>query len=246
MLSLKDERGYNQGFQGTPTNLARMQRRWDFIADAIGPMAGDPAERCVVELGCSHGAWLRYLVGKLGCRGHGVDISEKFISMAREASTDKTNPVFSVLNFTDEAAVLRTFPPNSVDAVVGNGVLHHFEPRLDETLRTIHTILKPGGKLVFIEPNLVNPYVFLIFRFGLFRRLASLEPNEMAFHRWNIRRRVTAAGFRNCTATAGDFLLPNTPEALIRPVVALDSVLQKTFLREVAQSVFVVATKQTE
>jgi SAM-dependent methyltransferase len=243
MLSLKDERGYNQGFQGNPTNITRMQRRWDFIADAIGPSVGDPADRCVVELGCSHGAWLRYLVGKLGCRGHGVDISEKFISMAREAAADTANPVFSVLDFTDEAAVLRTFPPNSVDAVVGNGVLHHFEPRLDETLRTIRTILKPGGKLVFIELNLMNPYVFMIFRFGLLRGLASLEPNEMAFHRWNIQRRVTQAGFRDCTAEAGDFLLPIIPEALIRPVISLDAILQKTPLREIAQSVFVIGVK---
>jgi hypothetical protein len=53
MLSLKDERGYNQGFQGNPTNITRMQRRWDFIADAIGPSVGDPADRCVVELGCT-------------------------------------------------------------------------------------------------------------------------------------------------------------------------------------------------
>jgi SAM-dependent methyltransferase len=243
MLSLKDERGYNQGFEGTPTNIARMQRRWDFIADAIRSADDTLSEQHVVELGCSHGAWLRYLVDKLECKAHGVDISEKFISMARASSPSKTNPVFSVIDFTNEDTVLQTFSPNSLDAVVGNGVLHHFEPRLDETLRTIFKILKPGGKIIFIEPNLLNPYVYLIFRFAFFRRLASLEPNEMAFHRWNIRRRVKDAGFRKCTANAGDFLLPNTPEMLIKPVIALDAVLQRSFLSEIAQSIFIVGVK---
>jgi hypothetical protein len=89
----------------------------------------------------------------------------------------------------------------------------------------------------------LNPYVYLIFRFAFFRRLASLEPNEMAFHRWNIRRRVKDAGFRKCTANAGDFLLPNTPEMLIKPVIALDAVLQRSFLSEIAQSIFIVGVK---
>lgn len=241
--SLKDERGYNQGFKLSPGNYIRMQRRWDFIAEHVRTIRSNPAEMTVVELGCSHGQWTRYLVDKLGCKGHGLDISELFVSMANAESQGSLNPTFSCVDFMDEDAVLRLFKPGSIDAIVGNGVLHHFEPELDRALRLIHRLLKPGGRMVFIEPNLLNPYVYGIFTFAPLRKLASLEPNEMAFTRWNIHERVMAAGFGSCKTLSGDFLLPDTAEWLVKPVLALDAVLERTYLREIAQSVFVVAEK---
>lgn len=240
VASLKDERGFNQGFTLSPANYIRMQRRWDFIIERVRDIRTDPAQMTILELGCSHGQWTRYMVSRLGCRGIGADISDLFVTMANEDSTEADNPSFVCLDFLDDDAVLRRFEPASLDAIVGNGVLHHFEPDLDRALRLIRTLLKPGGRMVFIEPNLMNPYVFGIFSFAPLRRLASLEPNEMAFTRWSIQRRVMQAGFRTCEAWAADFLLPDTPEWLVKPVETVDRVLQRTPIREIAQSVFIV------
>lgn len=243
VASLKDERGFNQGFEVSPTNYIRMQRRWDFIIERLRKEGGIPADLTVLELGCSHGQWTRYLVDVLGCHAYGLDISELFVSMANERLKGDSNPSYACLDFMDEGAVLERFEPQTFDAIVGNGVLHHFEPDLDKALRLMYRLLKPGGRIVFIEPNLVNPYVYWIFSFGALRRLASLEPNEMAFTRWSIQRRLKQAGFLTAEIQCADFLLPGTPEWLVKPSIAIGTVLEKTPLREIAQSVFLVARK---
>lgn len=243
MASLKDERGFNQGFTLSQANQTRMQRRWDFIIEQVRDVTADASKMTVLELGCSHGHWTRYMVNELGCRCIGADISDLFVSVANSESADGGNPSFTCLDFLDEDTVLKRFEPQSLDAIVGNGVLHHFEPELDRALQLIHTLLKPGGRMVFIEPNLMNPYVFGIFSFAQFRRLASLEPNEMAFTRWNIKPRLMQAGFYETDVHCADFLLPDTPVWLIKPLTTIGTVFERTLLREIAQSVFIVAKK---
>ncbi|MBS4095609.1 MAG: class I SAM-dependent methyltransferase [Sulfuricella sp.] len=45
------------------------------------------------------------------------------------------------------------FPEALFDVVYIFGGLHHVLPLLDETLTEVHRLLKPGGYLVFVEPN---------------------------------------------------------------------------------------------
>jgi hypothetical protein len=75
------------------------------------------------------------------------------------------------------------------------------------------------------------------------RKLANLEPEEMAFTEKYIKYVVLKAGFSNCKTEIRDFLLPNTPNLLIRPVIFLGGILEKTFFRKIAQSIFIVAEK---
>ena len=75
------------------------------------------------------------------------------------------------------------------------------------------------------------------------RRLANLEPDEMAFTDKYIKKLVLKAGFSDCKTEIRDFLLPNTPKWLIMPVIILGSLLEKTFLKNIAQSIFIVAVK---
>jgi 2-polyprenyl-3-methyl-5-hydroxy-6-metoxy-1,4-benzoquinol methylase len=72
------------------------------------------------------------------------------------------------------------FGGEAFDCIVGNGILHHLYPKIDDALVKIHHLLKPGGRIVFRESNIYNPYVYLIFDCSSMRRRARLEPDETA------------------------------------------------------------------
>ena len=44
------------------------------------------------------------------------------------------------------------------DYIIGNGILHHLYHHLDEALKTLYSLLNDQGRIVFLEPNIYNPY----------------------------------------------------------------------------------------
>jgi SAM-dependent methyltransferase len=233
MSSIRDERGFNQGFRPTPALVVRTRRRADWIGAEL-PAAADAA---VLEIGCGTGALARELARKTPGRVVGLDISPMFIDQARRENAEP-NLDFRVANFATDPI------DGPFDCIVGNGILHHLYPTLGASLLKLRELLKPGGRMVFLEPNLFNPYVFMIFRFRAFRRLARLEPDEMAFTKRWIERKLELARFENVHARYKDFLLPNTPTPLIRVAAAVSGPLEKVpGIRSWAQSLFITATK---
>jgi hypothetical protein len=98
--------------------------------------------------------------------------------------------------------------------------------------------------MIFWEPNLLNPYCFLIFNFGFFRKAAKLDPNEMAFTKRFIEKQLFRAAFTSIKVEYRDFLVPGTPEPLIKPVVLAGSLLEKIpGINCSAQSLFIRAQK---
>jgi 2-polyprenyl-3-methyl-5-hydroxy-6-metoxy-1,4-benzoquinol methylase len=241
MSSIVDERGFNQGFELNSAQQARLQRR----ARAIVSEMRLPAERNrklevnILELGCGTGELAFELAKIAGARVTGVDRSQKFIDYAA-ANYHHPNLRFLVTNFSDSS---REAAQGKHDYIVGNGILHHLYYRLDNFLPTLASWLRPGGRLIFWEPNLKNPYVFLIFKVAALRRMARLEPEEMAFTPRFIQRKLTTAGFCQVRAITRDFLLPNTPARLISSVVKIGDFLEKVpIVRGCAQSIFLSAT----
>ncbi len=158
---------------------------------------------------------MSYLLAKK--TGHtvvGADLCLPFIENAR-AHYRLENLRYERLDFSDPGDISRVLGNDGLDFVVGKGNQHYLYYRLQDSLKNIHRLLKDGGeKMVFLEPNLVNPYCFLIFRFPYFRRLAKLEPSEMAFTKGYISRELEMAGYRDIEVEYRDFLLPNTPDFL--------------------------------
>jgi len=241
MSSIVDERGFNQGYQLSIAQKARLQRR----ARAIVAEMRLPAERNrkldvhILELGCGTGELAFELAKIAGARVTGADRSQKFIDYA-SANYRHPNLRFLVANFSDSS---HGVADEKYDYIVGNGILHHLYYRLDKFLPTLAFWLRPGGRLIFWEPNLKNPYVFLIFKVAALRRMARLEPEEMAFTPRFIQRKLTTAGFCQVRAITRDFLLPNTPARLISLVVKIGDYLEKVpVVRGCAQSIFLTAT----
>ncbi len=55
-----------------------------------------------------------------------------------------------------------TFPNETFDIVFGGAILHHLDVKM--SVNHIHRVLKPGGKIVFLEPLNMNP-IYKIYRF---------------------------------------------------------------------------------
>ncbi len=60
-----------------------------------------------------------------------------------------------------------TFEDHTFDVVFGAAILHHLD--IEKTMNHIHRVLKPGGKIVFLEPLNMNP---------LYRLYRNLNPKE--------------------------------------------------------------------
>ncbi|KAF2465949.1 BcPKS1, polyketide synthase [Lindgomyces ingoldianus] len=95
-----------------------------------------------------------------------TDISPYFFDKAKSrfAATELDFIRFSTLDI-EQDPVDQGFQPGTYDMVVASAVLHATRD-LEETLRHVHRLLKPGGKLVFAE--IVQPEILRAgFAFGL-------------------------------------------------------------------------------
>jgi ubiquinone/menaquinone biosynthesis C-methylase UbiE len=202
----------------------------------ISKMTPDPGAK-ILEIGCGRGEMARYLAAQTGMQVLGIDRSERFMEQAA-AGTENPNVRFEVLDFTQPEQILdRRF-----DYVVGNGILHHLYFDLGESLQAIRRLLVENGRVMFLEPNLHNPYVFLIFKQSRLRKFARLEPDEMAFSRHFAIERFGEAGFVDVGVEYRDFLLPGIAPWLIRPSVSVGRIAEATpGVKHLAQSLFISA-----
>ena len=233
MRSVRDDRGFNQGWaEGRATNV-RAERRCDYM---IAQMR-KPAGGSVLEIGCGTGRNSFLIASKTGMRVLGTDLCVPFIAEANERFR-LPHLRYAVLDFNKAAA----FEGETFDYIVGNGILHHLYYHLGDALRNMRRLLKPGGKLVFLEPNLHNPYVFSIFRIPYLRRLAHLEPDEMAFTAHHVSSLLQAAGYRDIRVEYRDFLLPGIPDVFITPSIVVGAILERIpLVRMLSQSIFISA-----
>jgi 2-polyprenyl-3-methyl-5-hydroxy-6-metoxy-1,4-benzoquinol methylase len=241
MASIKDERGFNQSFKKTDASVIRLQRRFDYMINQMDASTLNNSTY-VLEIGCAEGEGIDYLVKKTGVKGLGIDLSQLFIDVAKQ-NYERADLTYEVADFNNPASFTGEMQYGKFDYVIGNGILHHLYYNLDQSLLNLHKLLKPNGKIIFIEPNIYNPYVALIFKIPYLRKKAFLEPDEMAFSASFIKQKLKDAHFSKSKIEIRDFLLPNVPTSLIKPVIALGNVLEKTPLTYIAQSVFITADK---
>ena len=96
----------------------------------------------LLDFGCGNGQYLSYMA-KLGWHVHGMDMS----TLAVE--TCQAKGLQAVAGIRPD----QTYAPEYFDVVTLWHVLEHV-PSPTETLQHIHTVLKPGGKLIVAVPNI--------------------------------------------------------------------------------------------
>jgi SAM-dependent methyltransferase len=198
----------------------------------------DPApNKSVMEIGCGSGKNAFLLAQKTGMKVLGTDLCEPFIKEAKE-NFILPNLRFDLLDFNKASE----FKGEQFDYIIGNGILHHLYFHLDEAFLNMRSLLKKNGKIIFLEPNLYNPYVYLIFTVPFLRTKTNLEPDEMAFSKDFITKKLLKAGYKDVKVEYKDFLLPGIPEVLITPSVKAGNLLEKIpFVKKVSQSIFISA-----
>jgi len=233
MAAITDDRGFNQIFAQSEVNLIRLKRRADWFIAEMQPAPG----KTVLEIGCGTGYVSNHIASKTGMRVIGSDLCEPFIEEARK-KYNTPNLTFEILDFNKASEVIKT----KFDYVIGNGILHHLYYNLDNVFESFRNILAPQGKIIFMEPNIYNPYVAAIFKNKALRKMAKLEPDEMAFSKSFVRKKLEAASFKNIQITYKDFLLPGVPAWAVSPSIAVGNVLEKTPLKIISQSILITGT----
>jgi len=236
MGSILDDKGHNQGFKLVPSTVIRMKRRASFFLAEID--TEKPAK--VLEIGCGTGEisfWLAENNNQLNVLG--TDICKPFIDAAK-SKYKLSNLAFDIYDLNDK----NYLNGQKFDYIIGNGILHHLYADLDVVLNILKLRLNENGKIIFMEPNIYNPYCFAIFKIPLLRKLANLEPQEMAFSKYFIKNKLEKAEFSNIKISYKDFLIPGIPLFLVKPVIFLGDILEKILFTKIfTQSIFLTANK---
>jgi ubiquinone/menaquinone biosynthesis C-methylase UbiE len=216
----------------SPSGRRRAARRAAIFVERTALAPG----RRALELGCGTGVFLER-VAPCGARIVGLDLSPELLAKARARLGD----VASVSLQRGNAEAL-PFATASFDVVYGSSVLHHLD--LDRALQEVFRVLRPGGRCVFAEPNILNPQVAVMFHLGYTKRYFGVSPDEMAFSRFRALRSLRRAGLVEAGVTPFDFLHPATPEAFCDSVQRVGLLLERLpLLREIAGSFIMAARK---
>src|SRR3989344_6205558 len=213
MGSIKDDRGYNQGFKDSPALRIRTGRRGESILKEFRNLESIK----VLEIGCGTGELASRLAKKIRGQVMAIDIFRPFIEEAKK-NFSSLGVIYEVKDFNKEDDLKWLQQQGPFDYIVGDGILHHLYDKLDLALENLNLLLKKDGRIIFWEPNILNPYCFLLFKVSYFRKLGRLEPQEMAFGKRYIDQKLKKASFDDLQVSYRDFLLPNTPTPLINTV----------------------------
>jgi SAM-dependent methyltransferase len=209
-----------------PAGSVRAARR---AARIISAANLGPGSLCL-ELGCGTGTFTTLLADS-GCELVAVDLSPATAELARARAGERAQVVVGNVE-TGEG-----IPRREYDAIVGVSVLHHLD--LDRCLRNTFSLLRPGGRFAFSEPNMRNPQIWAERHLRFVKRLRHVTEHETAFTAPGLRGALEAHGLVVDRAEAFEFLHPATPERLVPAVLALERVLERTPARAIAGSVFV-------
>ena len=189
----------------------------------------------VLELGCGTGYFTRELA-RCGADVVAVDVSPELLEMAR-ANCSAPNVRYEIQN-----ACELSYRGDAFDSIVGSSVLHHLE--IEEALRQIHRVLRPGGTMFFTEPNMLNPQIVIQKNVPWVKQRLGDSPDETAFFRWRLRRLLEVTGFSGVRINPFDFLHPKTPTTLIGGVDAVGRFLESLpVISEFAGSLYIRAIK---
>lgn len=211
------------------------KRRWARRCRLFKEFIGDTRSR-VLEVGCGTGLFTEALA-RTDNTILAIDISDALIMKAKER-VSSANVAFIVGN-----ACETELESASLDFVLGSSSLHHLE--VDNALKEFIRILKPGGGMLFTEPNMLNPQVALTKNVPFIKRRAGDSPDETAFFRWRIAEMLRGAGFVDVLAEPFDFLHPRTPAWLLDPMERWAARVEKTpLIRELAGSLTIQCRKK--
>ncbi|MBV6340320.1 class I SAM-dependent methyltransferase [Candidatus Magnetobacterium casense] len=214
----------------SPAGRVRAERRADYFI-RLGEIL--PAKD-VLEIGCGTGVFTEK-IARTGANITAVDISDDLLEVAERKCVK--NCCFQKANVHD-----LPYGGLSFDTVIGSSVLHHLD--VEVALRELFRVLRHNGKIVFAEPNMLNPQIFLERKIAFLHTLRHVVPHETAFLRKPIKRLLEDHGFIDVKVFPYDFLHPVVPQIAVNVVSKVGFFLEKiSLIREIAGSLIIYAVK---
>src|SRR6201987_2211436 len=215
----------------SPAGKLRWARRVNMLSKHLAPGMR------VLELGCGTGYFTRELA-RSEAEIVALDVSPELLEVAR-ANCSAPNVRYEIQN-----AYNLSYSDAVFDSVVGSSVLHHLE--IQDALREIYRVLKPGGRISFAEPNMLNPQIAIQKNVPWVKRKLGDSPDETAFFRWPLRRLLEVRGYRAVRIVAFDFLHPKTPVPLVDRLHSVGRFLERMpVISEFAGSLYIRASKRS-
>lgn len=150
------------------------------LLDLVRRRQGDPARIRALDVGCGEGTFDGYLAGKLGAL-EGADVSTAMVDEAR-----RRNPGVEY-----HVADAKSLPSSdrAFDLVFAVCVLHHVPPaERDAVVSELRRVTRPGGLVVVMEHNPLNPLT----RLAVAR--CRFDEGAVLLARRETSRRLAAAG----------------------------------------------------
>jgi SAM-dependent methyltransferase len=213
----------------TPAGILRANRRLKEFLPYLGP----ERHNRILEIGCGTGIFTNLFYHN-GITPVAIDISYDLLKKAKNR-----NPELILIQADAENL---PFKKNVFGCVLGVSVLHHLN--INPVLENIRAVLRDEGIMIFSEPNMANPQVFLQKRLGWLKKLMHDTPSETAFLRWHLKMVLRVNGFSCIGIRPFDFLHPLTPRCVIPIITMLQQYLERVpIIKEIAGSLLIAARK---
>ncbi len=137
---------------------------------------GDVKGKKFLDAGCAKGRFTKALV-KRGAFLSGIDITENFINIAKENVPEADFRLASVIDM--------PFGNNTFDGVLCIEVIEHI-PDTEKAIREMTRVLKPSGKIIIIDKNILSLHYRYLIPTCLFKRIQEIRgkwmyPNDFLF-----------------------------------------------------------------
>lgn len=165
--------------------------------------------KIVLDYGCGRGEESIKYIRNGAERVYGIDISPVYVEEAELAAKrlglNENKYSFQVMD-----AHKLEFPENSIDLVIGQGILHHLDPEI--ALNEIFRVLKADGMVVLQEPLADNP----LLRFFRFLTPSARTVDEAPFTKKQIKSFESNNNWKSHTIYCG---IIEAPVAMITSVL---------------------------
>lgn len=109
-------------------------------------IATTPKDATILDIGCAHGFFLKYLLCKGFTKLYGMDLKNQ---LYKDVASSKSVTFFKRSILDPQVSDIGKF-----DAINISGVLHHLPPeKITAVIPIVSKMLKPSGTLYIYEPN---------------------------------------------------------------------------------------------
>jgi len=225
------ETGHTWWGRTTPAGRRRDEKKMALFRELIRPRPGET----LLEVGCGSGEFTTRLRG-LGLEVRAFDLTAPCVAHA--ALDLAGDPGFGFCVADIGKIPFRT---GAFDICFGVSILHHVPvaPAFAEIAR----VLRPGGRFFFSEPNLLNPQILIEKKIPWVKARLEGTPDETAFLRGRLGRRLNAIPGVKARVRNIDFLHPALPARWVDRAARASDVLEKVpLLREISGSLAIWGT----